>query len=135
MKPSHTPFHNKKDRKRNTICVQISGHPLSETGNMVSHNFLSDQIEPVKSWVEEMSKSVLIDSELVDEHSAYQLIIFCVMALKFHGQISTFKCVKEMSSQHFETVIEIVHQVLPDVHIKKTEQEDGFEVTVEYRPL
>ena len=135
VKRSHTPFYNKKDRKRKTICVQITGHPRSETGNMVSHNFLSDQIEPVKSWVEEMSRSVLIDSGLVDEHSADQLIIFCVMALKFHGQISTFKCVKEMSSQHFETVIEIVHQVLPDVLIKKTEQEDGLEISVEYRPV
>ena len=133
VKRSHTPFHNKKDRKRKTICVQITGHPRSETGNMVSHNFLSDQIELVKSWVEEMSGSVLIDSEVVDEHSADQLIIFCVIALKFHRQVSRFKCAKEMSSQHFETVIEIVHQVLPDVQIMKTEREYGFDISVEYR--
>ena len=49
VKSSHNLFYNKKDKKRKTICVQVTGYPQNETGNTVTRNFISDKIEPVMS--------------------------------------------------------------------------------------
>jgi RNA 3'-terminal phosphate cyclase len=110
-------------RNKNWVCTNVNPKgdgTKDRDGNDV------DVIQTAK----ELTDGVLFDSSgCVEEFSADQLLVFAVIAAS-RGESSSFACRKEMSSLHFKTMVEMIREMVPDVHLTLEEDGDLYRVTI-----
>ena len=110
-------------RNKNWVCTNVN--PKGDGTRDIAGNSLS-----VMPKARRLAQTILFDSsDCVDEFSADQLLVFAVIAAT-RGESSSFVCRKEMSSLHFITMVEMIREMVPDVHLTLDEDGDLYRVNI-----
>ena len=110
-------------RNMNWICTKVNAKGDGAT------DLSGNSLDVIRS-ARKLAQTILFDdSGCVDEYSADQLLVFAVIAATC-GESSLFSCRKEMSSLHFITMVNMIREIVPDIHLGLEEDDDLYRVSI-----